>query len=50
MDTESQNEHQWLQKFVGEWIYETEAMMGADQPPEKSTLPTTSFRLVAQVH
>jgi len=32
-----QKEHQWLQKLVGEWTYETEAMMGSDQPPEKST-------------
>lgn len=37
MNTEPQNEHQWLQKLVGEWTYETEAMMGPDQPPEKST-------------
>lgn len=37
MQTEPQNEHQWLQKFVGEWTYEAEAMMGLDQPSEKST-------------
>lgn len=37
MKTESQKEHQWLQKLVGEWTYETEALMGIDQPPEKST-------------
>ena len=37
MKTEPQNEHQWLQKLVGEWTYETEATMGPDQPPEKST-------------
>jgi hypothetical protein len=37
MKTELQKEHQWLQKLVGEWTYETEAMMGPDQPPEKST-------------
>lgn len=37
MKTEPQDEHQWLQKLVGEWTYETEAMMGPDQPPEKST-------------
>ena len=35
MKTEPQKEHQWLQKLVGEWTYETEATMGPDQPPEK---------------
>ncbi len=33
---EPQKEHQWLQKLVGEWTYESEAMMGPDQPPMKS--------------
>lgn len=37
MNTEPQNEHQWLQKLVGEWTYETEVTMGSDQPPEKAT-------------
>jgi hypothetical protein len=37
MNAEPQQEHQWLQRLVGEWTYETEAMMGPDQPPEKST-------------
>jgi hypothetical protein len=37
MHAEPQKEHQWLQKLVGEWTYETEALMGPDQPPEKST-------------
>ncbi|WP_250124682.1 DUF1579 domain-containing protein [Chroococcidiopsis sp. CCMEE 29] len=37
MNAEPQKEHQWLQKLVGEWTYETEAMMGSDQPPEKAT-------------
>jgi hypothetical protein len=32
-----QKEHQWLQKLVGEWTFENEAMMGPDQPPLKST-------------
>lgn len=31
-----QKEHQWLQKLVGEWTYEIEAMMEPDQPPVKS--------------
>lgn len=37
MHAAPQKEHQWLQKLVGEWTYETEAMMGVDQPPEKTT-------------
>lgn len=32
-----QTAHQWLQKLVGEWIYETEIIMGADRTIEKST-------------
>lgn len=35
MNTEPQNEHNWLQKLVGEWTYETEATMEPDTPPEK---------------
>ena len=37
MPAQPQKEHQWLQKLVGEWTYEIEAMMEPDQPPEKST-------------
>ncbi|WP_421658876.1 DUF1579 domain-containing protein [Leptothermofonsia sp. ETS-13] len=37
MHSEPQKEHQWLQKLVGEWTYETEVIMGSDQPVEKST-------------
>jgi hypothetical protein len=37
MHCEPQPEHQWLQKLVGEWTYEIEALMGPDQPLEKST-------------
>lgn len=37
MPAQPQKEHQWLQKLVGEWTYEIEAMMGPDQPSEKST-------------
>lgn len=33
---EPQKEHEWLQKLVGEWTYENEAIMGPDQPPMKS--------------
>lgn len=37
MKTEPQNEHHWLQKFVGEWTYETEVTMEPGTSPEKST-------------
>ncbi|KAM3090896.1 DUF1579 domain-containing protein [Phormidesmis sp. 146-35] len=37
LHNEPQKEHQWLQKLVGEWTYETEVTMGSDQPPEKAT-------------
>ncbi|MCI0625831.1 MAG: DUF1579 domain-containing protein [Acidobacteria bacterium] len=35
MKLEPQKEHQWLQKLVGEWTYETEATMEPGKPPEK---------------
>ncbi len=34
MKAEPQKEHQWLQKFVGDWTYETEASMEPGKPPE----------------
>jgi hypothetical protein len=34
---EQQKEHQWLQKLVGEWTYESEVAMGPERPPEKGT-------------
>ena len=37
MPVKPEKEHQWLQKLTGEWIYETEAAMGTDQPAEKAT-------------
>ncbi|NJN58070.1 MAG: DUF1579 domain-containing protein [Leptolyngbyaceae cyanobacterium SL_5_9] len=37
MNVQPQKEHQWLQKLVGEWTYETEALMSPDQPLEKTT-------------
>lgn len=30
-------EHAWLLRLVGEWDFESECFMGADQPPLKST-------------
>lgn len=47
MNTESQKEHHWLQKLVGEWTYETEAKMEPDQPPEKAT-GTESVRSIGE--
>src|SRR5262249_12439944 len=35
MKVEPQKEHHWLQKLVGDWTFETECIMGPDQPPEK---------------
>jgi Protein of unknown function (DUF1579) len=36
MDAKPQTQHQWLDKFVGEWISECECQMGPDQPPSKT--------------
>jgi len=47
MQVKPQKEHQWLQKLIGEWTYETEAAMGADQPAEKAT-GTETVRLVVR--
>lgn len=35
MQAEPQMEHHWLQKLVGEWTYEAEALMEPGKPPEK---------------
>lgn len=35
MHAEPQKEHAWLEQLVGEWTYETEMLMGPDQPPAK---------------
>lgn len=32
-----QEEHEWLQKLVGEWTYETEAQMEPGEPPQRFT-------------
>jgi hypothetical protein len=37
MKAEPTREHKWLQKFVGDWTYETEAVMEPGQPPTKMT-------------
>jgi hypothetical protein len=35
MKMQPQQEHQWLQQFVGDWTYEAEAAMEPGQPPSK---------------
>jgi hypothetical protein len=35
MFAEPQKEHEWLQRLVGEWAYETEATMEPGKPPTK---------------
>jgi hypothetical protein len=37
MHAEPQQEHQWLQKLVGDWTSEAECSMGPDKPMEKFT-------------
>ncbi|ASC72272.1 hypothetical protein XM38_032280 [Halomicronema hongdechloris C2206] len=37
MLAEPQKEHRWLHKLIGEWTFEVEAIMGPDQPLEKSS-------------
>src|SRR5690348_9581369 len=36
MATQPVPEHQWLQKLVGEWQFETEMTMGPGKPKEKA--------------
>ena len=35
MKVEPQKEHEWLQKLVGEWTYESECSVEPGKPPEK---------------
>ena len=37
MMAEPQQEHRWLERFLGEWTYEAEAVMAPGQPPMKSS-------------
>ena len=37
MEAKPQKEHQWLHQLMGDWTFETECMMGPDQPPAKMT-------------
>ena len=43
-----QAEHQWLQKLVGEWTSEMDAVMGPDKPPE-TFRGTDSVRSVGEL-
>ena len=38
-------EHDWLQKFIGEWTTESKATMGAGQPPIQCSGTLTSRKL-----
>lgn len=35
MHAKPEKQHDWLQKFIGQWTYESEASMGPDDPAEK---------------
>ncbi|WP_437204107.1 DUF1579 domain-containing protein [Planctomicrobium sp. SH664] len=35
MFSQPQQQHQWLQQLVGEWVVDMECSMGPDQPPGK---------------
>ncbi len=48
MKMEPQKEHQWLQRFVGEWTFEGEATMEPGQPPSKFT-GTESVRSIGDL-
>src|SRR5690242_17643184 len=37
MHPEPQSEHRWLEKLVGNWTYENEAVMAPGEAPTKST-------------
>ncbi len=43
MNAEPLKQHQWLDRFIGEWTWESECSMGTDQPPTK-TLGTEVVR------
>ncbi len=34
MNSEPQKKHLWLHQLIGEWVYESEVLMGPAQPPE----------------
>ena len=48
MQAQTEPEHRWLQRLVGDWSYEHEAVMGPDQPPMKSA-GTESVRTIGDL-
>jgi Protein of unknown function (DUF1579) len=36
MNAEPLKQHQWLDQFIGEWTWESDCIMGPDQPPTKT--------------
>jgi Protein of unknown function (DUF1579) len=36
MNAEPQKQHQWLDRFIGEWTWESDCNMGDDKPPMKT--------------
>jgi len=48
MQAKPQQEHHWLQKLVGEWTSEMEAVMGPDKPPE-TVRGTESIRSIGGI-
>jgi hypothetical protein len=48
MKTDPQKEHRWLQKLVGEWTYEGEAMAEPGKPPERFK-GTESMRAIGEL-
>jgi hypothetical protein len=49
MKVDPTREHQWLQKWVGEWTYETEASMEEGKPPQKFT-GTERVRAIGDIY
>jgi len=45
MFAKPQEQHRWLEQFVGEWTFESECSPGPDQPPMKQTGRTTAHTL-----
>jgi len=37
MHAKPQIEHEWLQQLVGNWTFDTECLMGPDEPPYKAS-------------
>jgi hypothetical protein len=37
MNAEPQKQHKWLDRFIGEWTWESECSMGADRAPMKTS-------------